>query len=229
MKKLLLAAILALLVPSSVLADSFQKGQVSPTTSTGTSTQLVNGVAGDCLSIKPAGASAPILNVSCTGNMGIAGTYSPAATGSSYAPIYIAGTFPGIGQAPLANHAYTYGQSYIYPGFVIGHIAVSCANYTLTDATANNSTYATLGAGGLGGSTVTFAVVDNSNFFASPLVLGTVVIPSSPQAGPWVTSGVSTVATPYTVTTNTSILTQITATNTGAGTVVKSCVPTVGS
>lgn len=95
------------------------------------------------------------------------------------------GTYTGPGALPV--------------GFVIGHVNVTGAAYNTTDATAGNIPYTPLNSDGLGGGTITFGIINATNFFASPLVLGTVVLPTSPQGGPWVTSVTSTVSSPYTV------------------------------
>ena len=75
-------------------------------------------------------------------------------------------------------------------------------SYNAVDASANASHgygfYNILDSTGLGGATIKFGIANGTYSTASPLVLGTVVIPTSPQAGPWITSVTSAVGTPYT-------------------------------
>lgn len=231
MKKLLLAALLAFLTPYPALADSFQRGQISTAISTGTSTQAVNGVVGDCLSIVPAGASTPIFNLSCTGNVGVGGAYSPSVGGStSYFPMNPTVYLANVGSGSVNDQPFYYTPtSFSVAGFTIGHIAVSCGVYNEADAISGQSPYNALDSTGLGGTTFTFGVINSTHSVNSPLILGQVVIPTSPQHGPFVTSGSAAVVTPYTVTPNTSLTLSMSGTDMSAAQQISQCVPLIGS
>lgn len=234
MKKLFLPLLLALVLSGTpALADSFQKGQISSGVSTGTSSQSVNGVVGDCLSIKPIGSDTPIFNLSCIGNLGIAGAYSPASGGStSYIRLYDALGPTGQGDAPLSN--VTYPQPYNHPGLIpkgmsIGHLSVVCLPYNTTDTGGSNTWYNPLDSTGLGGGTINFAVASSTYPITAPHVIGSVVLPSSPQGGPWVSAVTTALGSPYIVGQSDSIVTSVTSTSTTASQTLYSCTPFVGS
>ena len=100
---------------------------------------------------------------------------------------------------PLSIQPYNDITYYVPAGMVIGHINVTCPPFNPVDAAVGNSNYHTLDVNGLGGGTINFGIINGTYSGNSPLILGSVVIPDSPQAGPWVTSVTSAVSTPYAV------------------------------
>lgn len=135
-----------------------------------------------------------------TGTLGVLQPVTCPTPSSSGVPLTIVEPTGSTISALSNGNSTTYsGPGALPVGFVIGHINVTGAAYNTTDATAGNLPYTALNSDGLGGGTITFGIVNATNFFASPLVLGTVVLPTSPQGGPWVTSVTTTLGSPYTV------------------------------
>jgi hypothetical protein len=93
--------------------------------------------------------------------------------------------------------ATSYGLPDLYApvGNTIHNLNVTCSAFNATDA-GGTSNYNPLDANGLGGYTTDIAVVNASFSVSAPHLIGSVIIPTSPQAGPWVTS-VTTAVTPY--------------------------------
>jgi|SRR5665213_2171547 len=84
-------------------------------------------------------------------------------------------------------------------GIILGHMNVSCISYNPADALASIGPYTPLDSSGLGGATITYGITNATFSRSSPLILGTLVLPTSPQAGPWVTSVNSPIGSPYTI------------------------------
>lgn len=189
-------------------------------------------------------ASAGVQTITAGTNVTITGTGTNpiinASGGGSGSPTYILLSYNGNGSMyPLVASAIMnqpYGQTNGQPtygtpplGMVIGHVAVSCDAYNAADAAAGNVPYGPLDSNGLGGATINFAVTNATYSAASPLVLGSVVIPTSPQAGPYVVNGTSTVSSPYTVLGGDSVIIQVTGTSTVATQWLEGCNVEVGT
>lgn len=134
---------------------------------------------------------------------------------------------PGIGGGKLSNQSYTGSQLFAPIGFTVGHLFVSCAAYNASDA-GGNSPYNPLDSSGLGGATVHFGITNGTYTGESPLNLGTVVIPTSPQAGPWVTSVVASSSISYTVAAGDGFVVTVSSASTNAQTAI-ACTPGVGT
>jgi hypothetical protein len=143
----------------------------------------------------------------------------------------VIGTFlPGIGPAALAVTNWlsvSAAVGDIPVGTTIGHINVSCSAYNSADVTAGNSPYSPLDANGLGGGTIDFGIQNATFSGAAPFNLGSVVIPDSPQAGPWVTS-VTSAVTPYTVLSGDSLVMTVPTISGTATQWVYDCTPMIG-
>ena len=144
--------------------------------------------------------------------------------GASFLPGNSTGVPGPLTAAPITNS----NQYSPALGSVIGHIAVSCASYNATDAANGYDAYTPLNASGLGGGTINFFINNATYPYTAPLALGSVVIPTSPQAGPWVTSASTAVGTPYTVLSGDSIIMSVTAVSSAAQKVTN-CIPLVGT
>jgi len=97
-------------------------------------------------------------------------------------------------------------------GLVIGHINETCQPYNPVDAAASHSPYPLLDSNGLRGATISIGIANGTFPGSAPFPLGTVVIPDSPQLGPWVTSVTSAIAIPYMVQAGDGIIQTITVT-----------------
>jgi len=246
MKKIVAIALALALTPSVVAADqifnipfgqSFTNGIYLPTVSSGqclTTTGAMSQVVGT------GSACGGVASVTAGTNVTITGTSanpiinaSGGGGGASFFPIMFVGvTFL---PTPLANLSYgNQNNSYqiqegIPAGMIIGHLNVACAAYNPTDAAASQNEYSPLDANGLGGATIGVAIVNGSHSVLSPNVIGSVVIPTSPQGGPWVTTVTSAVGTPYTIQAGDSIVADVTATSTSATQWASQCNLNVGS
>jgi hypothetical protein len=82
----ILAALLLLFIPTDAMAYTYSYAPTIPTTntSTGVTSQPLNGITGSCQSVIPvsSGTPNPILNLDCSGDLGLAGSLS--ATGASF-------------------------------------------------------------------------------------------------------------------------------------------------
>lgn len=140
---------------------------------------------------------------------------------------------PGAGNSSLVNTPYggpyqdTPSQAPI--GMVIASLSVSCEPFNAADAAAGFSQYSSLDATGLGGATIGFAITNATNSIVTPLVIGSVVIPGGPQAGPWVTNATSAVGSPYTVLAGDGVVMNITDTSVTADQWAIACVPMIGT
>lgn len=137
----------------------------------------------------------------------------------------------GIGfQSPIVNTGINdHQQAGAVPiGTVIGHINVTCASYNATDAGSGNGLYSPLDSNGLGGGSINFFIVNAAHPSTAPLSVGSVVLPTSPQAGPYVTSVTAAVGSPYTVLAGDSMEFSITSVSGVASQWDTSCVPFVG-
>jgi len=121
---------------------------------------------------------------------------------------------PGFGSAqvnaPASWAAINGGVVGLPLGAVISEINISCQDFNATDAAAGNSVYTPLSAAGLGGATFSFGIANGTFSGSAPFNLGSVVIPDSPQGGPWVTHSTSSI-TPYTVLAGDSLVVLVTA------------------
>ena len=163
-------------------------------------------------------------------------TVTPVATSpvASFTPLFNQGSavLPGIGGGgSLANTTYVCCSRFSTAplGMTIGHLNVSCAAYNAADAATGLGAYKALSAAGLGGATIHFGVANAANSALTPLNLGQVVIPTSPQAGPWVTAATGTVATPYTVAPGDMMVVTVSNTDTTTTQWASACVPYVGA
>jgi hypothetical protein len=127
------------------------------------------------------------------------------------------------------------GATSIAPvGMVIGHIYVIGCTYNSADASAfgpaanGGGYYNPLDGHGLGGGTIQFGITNATHSGSSPLIIGSVVIPDSPQAGPWVTSGASTLSSPYTVLPGDNFVVTVTSVSATATQFVSCCIPFIG-
>jgi hypothetical protein len=95
-------------------------------------------------------------------------------------------------------------------GNTLKGFTVSCTPYN-----ANDSIYNTLDATGITGGVYTF--YDYSPTFTVPpgTVIGTVTIPTAPEAGPYVNSVTTTLGTPYTLPAGDQLVFNITGTSNG--------------
>lgn len=224
MKYLLAFFVCVLLGNSVALAD------VETDVYIGTSSGSVAGVVGACSAVHSNGA--PVTTVDCSGNVGVNSitcASSPCGSGANLVPLSTANSpgIPGIGSGHLLNKAYT-GFTMTGPlGMTVGHISVECASYNPTDA-GGNSQYNALTSTGLGGATVNFGIVNGTHSGTAPLALGSVVMPDSPQAGPWVTSVTTAVATPYTILAGDAFAVTVTNTSVGPLQWDTNCIPMVG-
>lgn len=208
-------------------------------TFTGTVTTLNAGVTGT-LTVGTNIADVSLVSGQClVANGGQIITSSGSATcgGVTLTPVLnsgVSGTpsfLPGTGQGPIAvtTFAGINGTVGLIPvGTVIGHINVSCADYNSTDATAGNSPYSPLSSTGLGGGTIQFGIADAAHSGTAPLSLGAVVIPDSPQAGPYAVASTASVGTPYTVLAGDSLVMIVSAVSGTAAQWVSACVPMIG-
>lgn len=112
---------------------------------------------------------------------------------------------------------------------VINHLSVSCLPYNNTDANNGQSDYTPVDATGLGGGTITFGVANSTVTAASPTVVGSVTIADSPQGGPYVNSGTSTLGSPLTLNPNDNIFAYVTAITGTASQSLISCSASIGT
>jgi hypothetical protein len=96
-------------------------------------------------------------------------------------------------------------------GTTIGHLNVSCESYNAADAASGNVNYTSLDANGLGGGTIQFGITNGTYSIFTPFSIGSVIIPTSPQAGPWVTSVTSSAGTPYTILSGDNLVVTVSA------------------
>lgn len=140
---------------------------------------------------------------------------------------------PNLTNSPLQNLPYGGSSQNITSsapvGMTIGHLNVACASFNAADAVSGHSQYAPLDANGLGGATVGFGVVNAANSIDTPLVIGTVVIPDSPQGGPWVTNVSSVVGSPYTVLAGDTLVLGVSGTSVTATQWATACFPMIGN
>jgi len=168
-----------------------------------------------------------------SGGANVIPTGSPCGGGQTFEPIFSATNgyyFNAVGNGPLSpDGPYNGNQLFVVPvGITIGHINVACNAFNAADAAAfPGNPYSTLAADGLGGGTIDFGIVNATHSGTAPLNLGSVIIPTSPQAGPWVTSVTSAVGSPYTTQAGDGIVAIISAADATAQ-VVSACVPQVG-
>ena len=159
------------------------------------------------------------------GPQGPQGNVGPSGSGVAFIPVYLI-----VGS--LANAPYNGTSQFLVGaaplGMNIGHLNVTGVAYNPVDAAASIGNYTSLDANGLGGATINFAIINGSNSLTSPLVIGSVVIPTSPTAGPWVTSVSSSVSSPYTILPEDSIVISITSTDTATSQWVSGCVAMIG-
>ena len=135
--------------------------------------------------------------------------------GGSAAPLLLVNITNGA--APLSAMSFTGSGLPIPVGYSIGHVDISCAEYNPTDATSGASPqYNPLDANGLGGATASLGIISSSFLIASPNVIGTFVIPTSPQAGPWVTNYAYTMGTPYTILPDDNVVFRVSAVSSNA-------------
>jgi hypothetical protein len=132
----------------------------------------------------------------------------PAGVSPLVSPLVYAG---GLG--PMTNTPPSGNDFFVMPAAgILGHLRVTCQVYNPTDAAVlGQSNYTSLNSAGLGGGTVTIGITNGTYSVLTPLVLGSVVMPTSPQAGPWVTSVTATVGTPYAVLPNDNLTWSISA------------------
>lgn len=152
-------------------------------------------------------------------------------SGATFIPLWV-GLNQNLtnGQSPLTALAYgAVGYAYNIPvGFVIGHLNVTCEPYNAADSASSVGPYTPLNSNGLGGGTITFAIVNGTYPESAPFTLGSVVIPTSAQTGPYVVSATSTVGTPYTVLANDGLTFEVTAVSGTAAQWVVNCSGFVG-
>jgi hypothetical protein len=203
MKKFSIALSLLLLIPSSALAQSSDQFFTQPGNWLFTG-EVCSGTITNC--IGGSGGSSLISLISD------GGTSVPSGAGNISDLPYTEGS---LSQAPL--------------GISIGHINVTCSAYTTANASAGYEAYSytPLDATGLGGGTINFAITNTTYPISAPLVLGSVIIPSSPQFGPWITAVTSSVATPYTILPGDNVIMSITDVASTTQT-VSGCMPYIG-
>lgn len=220
MKKIAALALSLALIPSAAFADqifnipfgqSFQSGIYLPTVTSGqclTTTGAMSKVVGLTCGTGIVQSVTAGTGVTITGT-----TANPIVNASGGTPFTVAFLPNNFGLSSTSTYLVnsTNGYRSVLPvGFSIGHAAITCATYNAADATAGNGPYNPLDASGLGGGTVSLAITNTSFPMTAPNVIGTIVLPTSPQAGPYVSS-VSVATTAYTLGANDNLLFAVTS------------------
>jgi hypothetical protein len=194
-------------VAGTLASAALTPGRCVQTTTNGTLTSASSA----CATSTPA---VQLAEVSFSDSSGDAlGNYLPSINGGQLVATTWNGTTHSYGMIPV--------------GTSIGHLNVSCAAFNAADAAAGNSTYASLDINGLGGGTISFGIINSANPGTAPLSLGSVVIPQSPQAGPWVTSVTSSVS-PYSVLAGDSLQVLVSSVSGTATQWAAACIPMIG-
>jgi hypothetical protein len=147
---------------------------------------------------------------------------------------------PYLASKPYSENGTSGSWFYNIPiGMTIGHLMVNCASYNAADVAQEVlngsisyapvvSQYTPLNAAGLGGGTVNFYIINATHSITSnPLLIGSVVLPTSPQAGPYITSASSVVSPSYTILQNDNMVLSVTSVSSAAQTLLQ-CLPYIG-
>ena len=147
---------------------------------------------------------------------------------------------PYLASKPYSENGTSGSWFYNIPiGMTIGHLMVNCASYNAADVAQEVlngsinyapivSEYTPLNAAGLGGGTVNFYITNATHSVTSnPLLIGSVVLPTSPQAGPYITNVTSVVSSPYTVLSDDVIILNVTSAS-SATQKLEACMPYIG-